>query len=94
MSISPSYWLGETVRLRVTFTDEAGAALAVSGAAMAVKKPGGSTASVALTGDGDGKFYGDVPTDEAGTWFARATCSSPAGAAVEAQFTVRASNVS
>lgn len=88
MSIRPRYWIGQTVRLRVSFTDEAGDALAVTGAALVVQPPNGSAQSVSISANGVGVFTADVAGTVAGEWRWRATCAGPQTAASEGSFVV------
>lgn len=90
----PSYWFGETVRIRVAFTDDASAAADVAGAEMKAKAPDGTVTVIPLEGDGGtGLYRGDIVADQAGNWHVRATCATPSAAAAEAAFTVAASSV-
>jgi nitrogen fixation protein FixH len=84
---------GETVRVRVSFTNEADAPIAVAGVAFSVRNPAGTvTASAAVQIDAS-TYYTDVAASVAGDWAVRATASSPTGSAVEVQFTVTPSLV-
>jgi hypothetical protein len=88
------FWQGETVRVRVDFTDAQGAPVAPTGVVFTARPAGGTRVTgtpVAL--QATGAFYCDFALDTPGVWFVRATCSGPTAAAVEDQIEVRASNV-
>lgn len=84
---------GETVRVRVSFTDEADAPVTVSGVAFSVRNPAGTVTNSAAVQVTPSTYYTDVPASVAGDWAVRATASSPTGSAVEVQFTVTPSLV-
>lgn len=88
-----SFWPGETVRVRVTFEDEAGAGVTVSGVAFTSRNPAGVTAALNPQAETASTYYADVPVATAGEWAVRATCSGPKSSAVEVSFTVLTSTV-
>lgn len=90
------FWPGETARVRVQFTGESGAALAVTGVEFKARDPAGTVTTVdpeAVVNEGTGAYYADVPLATAGNWSVRATCSGPSAAAVEVGFAVVPSTV-
>jgi nitrogen fixation protein FixH len=96
--MSTSYfWPGETVRVRVTFRDEAGDAVAVAGVAFAYRAPGASSSEAVAEGaivqDGTGVYYTDLPLPTSGDWALRATCATPTTSAIEIGFSVLPSAV-
>lgn len=88
------FWIGETVRVRVDFTDDAGLPMAVTGVEIQARGPGGIrlTGSVNALSD-TGAFYADFPLTIAGTWYFRAECDGPTQSAVEDSVDVIPSNV-
>ena len=84
---------GETVRVRVSFTDEADAAVAVSGVGFSVRSPSGAVTASAAVQVSANTYYTDVAASVAGDWAVRATASTPSSSAVEVQFTVTPSLV-
>lgn len=84
---------GETVRVRVSFTDEADAPITVSGVAFSVRSPAGTVTNSAAVQVNASTYYTDVPASAAGDYAVRATASGPTGSAVEVQFTVTPSLV-
>lgn len=87
------FFPGETVRVRVSFTDEADAAVAVSGVAFSFRAPDGTVTASAAVQVNASTYYTDVPASVAGDYAVRATASSPTASAVEVQFTVAPSLV-
>lgn len=87
------FWLGETVRTRFTFKDgETSAPVTPSGVVVRARKPDASTATYSATVTGN-VAVADIPTDQAGEWWVRATATSPSAAAEEVTFTVKPTNV-
>jgi hypothetical protein len=88
------YWQGETVRVRVDFTDDAGAPVTPTGVAfLARQATGAQVVGTPIALQTTGAFYADFALDTPGTWYLRASCSGPTPAAVEDQIEVRASLV-
>ena len=87
------FFPGETVRIRVTFADEADAAVPVTGVAFSVRNPAGTVAASAAVQETSSRYYTDVVVNAAGDWAVRATASSPSSSAVEVQFSVAPSLV-
>lgn len=88
------FWIGETVRVRCTFTDEAGARITPTGVAFAARsKSGQHVAADPLATTEAGAFYADFTFELADVWYLRASCSGPTSAVVEDQIEVRASMV-
>lgn len=87
------FFPGETVRVRVSFTDEADAAIAVTGVAFSVRTPAGAVTASAAVQVNANTYYTDVAASVAGDWAVRATASTPSSSAVEVQFTVTPSLV-
>jgi hypothetical protein len=88
-----AFWLGETVRVRVRFSDGADADVPVTGVSFASRAPDGSTVSITPEAESSATYYADVAANAAGEWAVRATCTGPSAAAVEVSFTVQPSNV-
>jgi hypothetical protein len=86
-------WPGETARVRVTFSDEAGEGVTVTGVTFTSRSPAGTTAALTPQAESASTYYVDVPVATAGDWAVRATCSGPTASAVEVSFTVRPSTV-
>ena len=87
------FFPGETVRIRVTFADDADAAVAVSGVGFSVRNPAGTVSASAAVQETASSYYTDVVVNAAGDWAVRATASTPSSSAVEVQFSVVASLV-
>ncbi|UXQ89116.1 hypothetical protein [Synechococcus phage MinM1] len=88
------FWIGEMVRVAVVFTDLAGAPMAPLGVQIRARKPDGTVHSYAvLDGALPSEKGADIAADQAGSWYVRASCAGPTPAAVEATFTVAASEV-
>lgn len=91
------FWPGETVRVRVTFRAEGGAAVAVAGVAFSYRAPGAAAPVAVDAGDivldGTGVYYTDLPLPTSGDWAVRATCATPTASAVEIGFSVLPSAV-
>lgn len=88
------FWRGETVRVRMNFSDETGAALSVSDVQLRAKRPDGQVLAVPVRQDlAGGGFYADFVADIPGSWAIRAECAQPSVAVSEALFTVATSNV-
>lgn len=88
-----SFWPGETVRVRVSFADEAGAGVTVGGVVFSARDPAGAAVSLTPTSETASTYYADVPVTLAGDWAVRATCATPTPAAVEVSFSVVPSSV-
>lgn len=84
---------GETVRVRVTFADEADAAVPVTGVGFSVRNPAGTVTASAAVQETPSRYHTDVVVNAAGDWAVRATASSPSSSAVEVQFSVAPSLV-
>jgi nitrogen fixation protein FixH len=87
------FFPGETVRIRVTFSDDADAPIAVSGVGFSVRAPAGTVAASAAVQVDASSYYTDVVVNAAGDWAVRATASAPSSSAVEVQFSVAPSLV-
>lgn len=91
-----SFWPGSVARVRVQFTGETGAAIAVSNVQVKVRSPAGTVTQVSpsnVVKEGVGRYYVDVSLPKAGVWAVRATCDSPQAAAEEVAFSVMPSLV-
>jgi hypothetical protein len=88
-----AFWPGETVRVRVTFADENGSNVPVSGVVFTSRNPAGATTALTPQAETSSTYYADVPVSHVGEWAVRATCSAPSTSAVEVSFTVRPSTV-
>jgi hypothetical protein len=88
-----SFWPGETVRVRVAFSDEAGAGVTVGGVVFSARDPAGAAVSLTPTSESASTYFADVPVTMAGDWAVRATCAVPTPAAVEVSFSVVPSHV-
>jgi nitrogen fixation protein FixH len=87
------FFPGETVRVRVSFSDDADVPVTVSGVGFSVRTPSGTvTSSPAVQVDAS-TYYTDVSASVAGDWAVRATASAPSSSAVEVQFSVAPSLV-
>lgn len=91
------FWPGETVRVTVSFVDEAGQPLDVDGVEFKYRAPGSSSATTISGGsvveESVGVFHADLPLPTAGDWAVRATCATPTASAVEIGFSVLPSAV-
>lgn len=88
------FWVGETVRVRCDFTDDAGAPLGAIGVAFRARAPDGSTVvGTPIAQQTTGAFYADFTLTQAGIWYLRASCTGPTAAVVEDQVEARASFV-
>ena len=87
------FFPGETVRVRVSFSDDADAPIAVSGVGFSVRSPSGAVTSSAAVQVDPSTYYTDVSANAAGDWAVRATASAPSSSAVEVQFSVAPSLV-
>ena len=87
------FFPGETVRIRVTFADDADAAVPVSGVGFSVRNPAGAVSASATVQETPSAYSTDVVVNAAGDWAVRATASGPSSTAVEVQFSVAPSLV-
>lgn len=88
MSRTPQqFFLGETVRVRVSFTDDTDNPVNVSGVNFSVKSPNGAVTSSAAVQVNSHTYYTDVVVNLPGSYAVRATGTTPTSSAVEVQFT-------
>lgn len=88
------FWSGETVRIRVLFSTEAGEPMAATGVTITLKDPDGViVAGNVVEGSNVGSFHADVEVVPAGIWAVRAHCSGPTSAVEEERFEVQQSYV-
>lgn len=90
------FWIGEALRVDVTFTDAIGAAVPATGVAAAYRRIGGSVINVSagnINNPSTGVFEVSLTPSDAGDYWIRITSTAPTPAAVEVPFTVAASNV-
>jgi uncharacterized protein YfaS (alpha-2-macroglobulin family) len=81
--------LGETVRVVVTFTDNAGAPLEATGVTVSAKRPDGTTVvGTVASGSSAGLFNATFAGDMAGSWLVKAQCTGPVTVKDEKTFTV------
>lgn len=89
-----SFWLGQSVQLRVAFTGPGRAPQEVGGVVFRCRRPDGTTTTVAAEDGGSpGLWVGYLTVDQAGVWKLRATCATPRPAVDEAEFRVMPSAV-
>ena len=82
------FFPGETVRVRVAFTDENDLPITVTGVAFAVRAPNGTVTPSGAVAVNTSTFYTDIIVNDAGDYAVRATASAPSSSAVEVQFSV------
>lgn len=97
--VSPRYWIGQSLPVRIQFTDRAGLPVAVTGARLLARLAGSEVpiqlAGADLTAAGLGTFLVAPVLDPDGTWYLRGDCAEMAPdqhAADEVSVVVRASN--
>ena len=81
--------VGESVRIRVAFTSEAGQPLAATGVTVEAKPPGAAPVAGAVVETAEaGVFHADFETTTPGTWIVKARCAGPSVAIVQGSFRV------
>lgn len=79
-NVRPRVWLGESIRLRVDWTDgDTGLAVAVTGVTIRLLSPSGILSEWtggAVLSSGTGRSYVDAVVDEVDAWSADARCAS------------------
>lgn len=78
MTICPRYWVGETVRLRMRFATESGAALNPSGIEVKIWTPAAEELTLTATAESVGSYYADIQATLPGTWSVLWVWSGPA----------------
>jgi hypothetical protein len=90
------FWIGEALRVDVTFSDETGTPVATSGVASSYRRAGASAVSIdpgAISNPSAGVYEIGLTPPQAGDYWVRVSVTAPSAAAVEIPFTVAASNV-
>jgi hypothetical protein len=90
------FWIGEALRVDASFSDQAGAPVAVTGVTAAYRRTGGEIVNVgsgSIEAVGPGVVRIGIQPDSAGDYWVRIAAANPTPAVVELRFSIVASNV-
>jgi hypothetical protein len=94
--MSNRFWIGESLRIDASFTDDAGVPVAADGVTAAYRRVSGEIVTVpsgSIEAAGVGTFRIAILPDTAGDYWVRIAAATPTPAVVELRFTIAASNV-